>query len=151
MNAVTEIVSTEWTISEEGLGNSSAKMLPANSVVVSSRATIGRIGINRVALATNQGFKSIIIKDSNRAIPEYLAMMLTQIAPAMEAQASGATYKEITKTRFGRLRIPLPSLETQQAIVAELGEEQVAVDHARRLAAKMEQRIQDAIARVWEG
>ena len=151
VNAVTEIVSTEWTISEEGLGNSSAKMLPANSVVVSSRATIGRIGINRVALATNQGFKSIIIKDSNRAIPEYLAMMLTQIVPAMEAQASGATYKEITKTRFGRLRIPLPSLETQQAIVAELGEEQVAVDHARRLAAKMEQRIQDAIARVWEG
>ena len=151
VNAVTEIVSTEWTISEEGLRNSSAKMLPANSVVVSSRATIGRIGINRVALATNQGFKSIIIKDSNRAIPEYLAMMLTQIVPAMEAQASGATYKEITKTRFGRLRIPLPSLETQQAIVAELGEEQVAVDHARRLAAKMEQRIQDAIARVWEG
>ena len=41
--------------------------------------------------------------------------------------------------------------ETQQAIVAELDEEQAAVDHPQRLATKMEKRIQDTIARVWEG
>ena len=149
VNAVTEIVSTERTISEEGLRNSSAKMLPANSVVVSSRATIGRIGINRLALATNQGFKNIIIKDSNRTIPEYLAGMLAQMVPAMEAQASGATYKEITKTHFGRLRIPLPSLETQRAIVSEIEAERALVSANRELVEQMERRIRDAIARVW--
>ena len=60
-------------------------------------------------------------------------------------------YPSINQSDVASIQIPFPPLETQQAIVAELDEEQAAVDHARRLAAKMEQRIQDAIARVWEG
>ena len=59
---ISEINTTERTISEAGLAKSSAKMIPENSVIVSTRATIGRIGINRIPLATNQGFKNIIIK-----------------------------------------------------------------------------------------
>ena len=51
---ITQITATQRTISEKGLRESSAKMIPANSVIVSTRATIGRIGINRVPLATNQ-------------------------------------------------------------------------------------------------
>ncbi len=148
-NLITEIRSTERTISEDGLRSSSAKLLPAHSVVVSSRATIGRIGINRIPLATNQGFKNVIIENEARAIPEYVAQALTKLVPIMQANASGATYKEITKTRFGQLCIPLPPLETQRAIVAELDEEQAAVDQAKRLAGKMAQRIQDVISRVW--
>ncbi len=54
---VAEIRTTQRTISEIGLSKSSAKLIPENSVVVSTRATIGRIGINRIPLATNQGFK----------------------------------------------------------------------------------------------
>ena len=49
------------------------------------------------------------------------------------------------------IKVSLPTLEVQRAIVSELDEEQEAVDQAERLAHKMEQRIQDAIARVWEG
>ena len=54
---ITEIRGTQRTISEVGLAKSSAKLIPENSVIVSTRATIGRIGINRIRLATNQGFK----------------------------------------------------------------------------------------------
>ncbi len=128
---ITEITDTQRTISEKGLRNSAAKMLPANSVVVSSRATIGRIGINRIPLATNQGFKNVVIKDINRAIPEYVALALTKLVPTMQAQASGSTYKEIIKSRFSELRIPLPTLEVQREIVAEIEGYQRVIEGAR--------------------
>ena len=147
---ITEITSTERTISVEGLQNSAASMIPANSIVVSSRATIGRIGINRISLATNQGFKNVVIKDSAQAIPEYVALALTKLVPTMQAQASGATYKEITKTKFSELQIPLPPLDIQQSIVAEIQAEQVLVESNRELIQRFEEKIQAAMTRVWE-
>ena len=136
-NFLTEIISTQRTISNEGLQNSSAKMIPANSVVVSSRATIGRIGINRIPLATNQGFKNIVIEDSNQAIPEYVAFALTKMVPTMQDLASGSTYKEITKTRFSELTIPLPPLEEQKRLTAILDERMAMVYKARKAAEEM--------------
>ena len=130
-NMVTDIIKTERTISKEGLRNSSAKIIPANSVVVSSRATIGRIGINRIPLATNQGFKNIVIEDTARVIPEYVAFALTRMIPEMQSQASGSTYKEITRSRFSKLSIPLPPLEVQREIVAEIEGYQRVMDGAR--------------------
>ncbi len=147
---ITKITKTERTISETGLRNSAAKMLPANSVVVSSRATIGRIGINRIPLATNQGFKNVVIKNSARVIPEYVALVLTKMVPEMQAQASGSTYKEIIKSRFSQLRIPLPPLKEQKAIITEIEAERELVEGNRELSNRMEKKIQLAIARVWE-
>ena len=59
--------------------------------------------------------------------------------------------QRVPRWAIDEYEIPLPPLETQRSIVAELDEERAAVDQAERLATKMEQRIQDAIARVWEG
>ena len=55
------IFSTEKTITELGLKNSSAKILPKNSLIVCTRATIGDLCINKIDMCTNQGFKSIIV------------------------------------------------------------------------------------------
>ena len=57
--------------------------------------------------------------------------------------------QRVPRWAIDKYEIPLPPLETQRAIVAELDEERAAVDHAQRLATKMEQRINGAIARVW--
>ena len=126
-----QIRSTQRTISESGLGRSSAKIIPENSVIVSTRATIGRIAINRIPLATNQGFKNIIVKDHSRIIPEYLALSIKELVPIMETWASGGTFKEISKTKFCELQIPLPPLEVQQEIVAEIEGYQKVIDGAR--------------------
>ena len=67
----------------------------------------------------------------------------------MEAQASGATYKEITKSRFSQLRIPLPPLSVQQEIVAEIEGERALVRANRELIERFEKKIESAIARVW--
>jgi type I restriction enzyme M protein len=106
-------------------------MIPANSVVVSTRATIGRIAINRVPIATNQGFKNVVIKDSARAVPEYVALALTKLVPTMQAWATGGTFAEISKTKFCELQIPLPPLEIQREIVAEIEGYQKVINGAR--------------------
>jgi type I restriction enzyme M protein len=146
---VSEIRSTQRTITERGLAESSAKLLPPDSVLVSTRATIGRIGINRIPLATNQGFKNIVIEDGSRAIAEYVALALTNAVPTMKAWATGGTFKELSKSKFCELRIPLPPIETQRAIVAEIEAEQALVNANRELIARMEKKIQATLARVW--
>ncbi len=130
-NFITEITGTVRTISDYGLKNSSAKMLPVNSVLVSSRATIGRIAINRVPLATNQGFKNIVIADGTKALPEYVALAVTRLVPTMQSWATGGTFAEISKSKFCELEIPLPPLEVQREIVAEVEGYQRVIDGAR--------------------
>ncbi|MHB1799699.1 MAG: N-6 DNA methylase [Vulcanimicrobiaceae bacterium] len=131
LNFITEITSTQRTISEKGLRESSAKMIPANSVIVSTRATIGRIAINRIPIATNQGFKNVVIEDAARAVPEFVALALTKLVPTMQAWATGGTFAEISKSKFCELQIPLPPLEVQKEIVAEIAGYQKVIDGAR--------------------
>ncbi len=127
----------------------SAKLIPENSVIVSTRATIGRIGINRTPLATNQGFKNIIINNPLQAIPEYVALVMTKLVPIMNAWASGGTFKEISKSRFCKLEIPLPPLEIQQEIVTEIEAEEALVAANHELIERFEKKIQSAVERVW--
>ncbi len=128
---ISQITATQRTISEKGLRESSAKLLPANSVVVSTRATIGRIGINRVPIATNQGFKNVVVEDEQRALPEYVALALTKLVPTMQGWATGGTFAEISKSKFCELKFPLPPLEVQKEIVAEIEGYQKVIDGAR--------------------
>ena len=130
-NFITQITSTQRTISEKGLRESSAKMIPADSVIVSTRATIGRIAINRVPIATNQGFKNVIIEDTGRTVPEYVALALIKLVPTMQSWATGGTFAEISKSKFCELQIPLPPLEVQKEIVAEIEGYQKVIDGAR--------------------
>ena len=146
---ITEIRTTQRTISELGLSKSSAKLIPENSVIVSTRATIGRIGINRIPLATNQGFKNIIIESPELVIPEYVALALTNLVPTMESWASGGTFKEISKSKFCELQIPLPPLEVQREIVAEIEGYQRVIDGARQLIEQTEREITATVGRVW--
>jgi type I restriction enzyme M protein len=130
---VTEIKATERTISNLGLDNSNAKLLPVNTVVVSTRATIGRIGITRTELATNQGFKNIIIKKPDEIMPEYLAYVLTSKKEAMVHLASGATFKELSKENFCTIQIPLLPIEKQKQIVNEIGKYRRMIEGAKEV------------------
>ncbi len=130
-NFISQIRMTQRTISEQGLRDSSAKLVPANSVIVSTRATIGRIGINHIPLVTNQGFKNVVIEDSARATPEYVALAITRLVPTMKLWATGGTFAEISKSKFCELELPLPPLDVQKEIVAEVEGYQKVIDGAR--------------------
>lgn len=147
-NTITYLFDTERHITEAGLYGSSAKLLPADSILVSSRATIGRIAITRCETATNQGFKNIIITDKSRALTKYVAFMLTKLVPKMVALSAGGTFKEISKTNFSTLQIPLPPLTIQEEIVAEIESYQKIIDGARQVVENYKPTIK--IDPAWE-
>ncbi len=108
------------SITESGLKNSSAKLMPKGAVLFSSRAPIGYVAISDKELATNQGFKSIIPNENVDS--EYLYYFLKSAKQMAENVASGTTFKEISLSKFSELEIPVPSKSTQKAIVSKIEE-----------------------------
>ena len=94
-----------------------------------------------------------ITLDANKMIPEFFVAIFAQetVMSQVRAKSHGGTMNILSMKILKDLRIPLPPLETQQAIVAEIEAERAAVDHARDLAARMQARIDAAIGRVWGG
>ena len=105
---------TNTHISEEALGKSAARLLPAGTVLLTSRATIGETAIPTIPMATNQGFANFLCKEMLLNI--YLAYYLRNIKQRLKDLASGSTFKEITKGTLLNVKIPLPPLPEQRAI-----------------------------------
>ena len=101
-------------ISEEALGKSAARLLPAGTVLLTSRATIGETAITTVPMATNQGFANFSCKEI--LLNVYLAYYLRFIKKRLIDLASGSTFKEITKGTLLDVEIPLSPLPEQRAI-----------------------------------
>lgn len=137
VNRITNLTDTQRKITKEGLATSSAKLLPVGTVLVSSRATIGRVAIAKEEVSTNQGFKNIVIR-SNEVLPEYVANVMAQMTDKLKSIASGGTFAEFSKSALARIEIPLPPLEVQKRIVAEIENKQKAIDHAREIIATLE-------------
>ena len=94
---------------DEGLSNSSARLFPAYSIMMTSRATIGAIGINTTSACTNQGFITCI---PNEKYPlPFLYHWLKLSKPHFELLSGGATFAELTKTTFKRIEILTPPKE----------------------------------------
>jgi type I restriction enzyme S subunit len=106
------------TISVLGLKNSSAKILPKGTLLLTSRATIGDVGIAQNECTTNQGFQSIVVNEKNNN--EYIYHWVVFNKNKLLRKASGSTFIEINKTEISNIQIPLPSLPEQNKIAAFL-------------------------------
>lgn len=104
----------ERSITKQGLQNSSAKLIPPNSILYTSRAPIGYVAINSVQVATNQGFKSLVPKEDFD--PFYLYYLLKNSKEIILTHASGGTFAEIGATALGEVELPFPDFKTQVAI-----------------------------------
>lgn len=110
---------SEEKITEEGFNSCSTAMLPAGSVLLSSRAPIGLLAINKIPVCTNQGFKSLV--PSNEVNAEYLYYVLKANVKALQARGNGATFKELAKPAVEDFKIPLPAIDDQIRIAHLLG------------------------------
>jgi len=113
-----EISSSGRQITEVGLEKSSAKLLPVGTVLLSSRAPIGHLGISATPLATNQGFKNIICSDeiNNR----FLFHVLRASIDILQSRGRGNTFKEIPARIIKQLTIALPPLNIQVRVAEYL-------------------------------
>ena len=105
-------------ISELGLNNSSAKLLPKNTILLTTRAPIGYIAIAKNELSTNQGFKSLIMKNGN--IPEFFYYLLKHNIDRIKNLGNGTTFMEVNSTSLKNLELFIPPLEEQKKIASIL-------------------------------
>lgn len=108
------ISKTKETITEAGLQSSSAKLMPAGAVLLTSRATIGFTAVSQVPICTNQGFINFIC--GHELVPEYLAYWLRTQKAKMIQHAGGTTFKEIGRGTIKKFEIPVPPLPEQHRI-----------------------------------
>lgn len=128
------ITGTERAITDSGLKNCSASLLPPQSVILSSRAPIGHLVINEVAMATNQGCKGLLpfeVMDS-----KYLYYYLHANVQLLNDLGTGATFKELSSGKLKEVVIPFPSVDEQQRIVAILDEAFAEIAAAKTNAEK---------------
>lgn len=105
-NPCLALLDSATKITEAGLRGSSAKMLPAGTVLMTSRASVGFFGIIETPSCTNQGFISIIPHDPHARM--YLLHNLMHRVEEIRSHAGGATYKEISKGKFRALPVIIP-------------------------------------------
>ena len=105
-------------LTQEGLENSSAKLMPAGSVMFSSRAPIGYVAITTVEASTNQGFKSLV--PSKEISANYVYHYFKASKQMAEERASGTTFLELSGRAFSALPIPVPPLNEQRRIVEKI-------------------------------
>lgn len=106
---------TERTLTQLGLRNSSAKLVPAGTVLLTKRAPVGAVAVNAVPMATNQGFLNFVC--GKRLKPIYLAYWLRANRPYLEAVANGSTYPELYINDLFEFEISVPPPDTQDRIV----------------------------------
>lgn len=106
---------TERTISDSGLANSGAKLLPAGTVLLTKRAPVGTVAVAAVPITTNQGFLNFVC--GPRLNPLYFAFWLRTNKIYLDAVANGSTYPELYKGDLFEFEMGVPSLEEQKSIV----------------------------------
>ena len=112
-----------------GLKESSAVMMPPNSVLFSSRAPIGHIALAADSCCTNQGCKSFV-PNVGIVLPLWGYFAMKARTPDMIARASGTTFKEISRKGVGETLVPIPPLEEQRRIVTKINQLFEQIDRA---------------------
>ena len=105
------IKSTVRTLTDAGVKSCSLKLLPVGTVLLSSRAPIGKVAIAGVEMYCNQGFKNLICGKNLNSI--YVYCLLKYNSVYLNSLGRGATFKEISKSIVDGIAIPVPPLELQ--------------------------------------
>lgn len=130
-------------ITERGLRNCSARLLPPGSIVLSSRAPIGYVAIPTVPFCTNQGCKSIALHNSYH--PEFVYYAVTAAVPRLRRLGEGTTFGEISKSSLAKADVVLPIDKAEQSKIADvLSTIDRAIEQSDALIAK-QQRIKTGL------
>ena len=125
------IYNSERKLSYEGVDSCAVNLLPVGTVILSSRAPIGKVAIAGVEMYCNQGFKNIIPRDEISSI--YLYELLKMETEYLNSLGRGATFKEISKQIVENIRVKVPPIELQNefaTFVEQVNKSKVEVQKA---------------------
>jgi type I restriction enzyme S subunit len=122
-------------ISAAGLAGSGATLLPSGSLMVTTRATLGARAINAVPMATNQGFKSVVFRQTQDA--DYYFHLFEKLKPELVRRGSGTTFLEVSGAEFGAILVPSPPHCEMQDIAHILDTLDIAIRQTEAIIAKL--------------
>ena len=128
------LTETARRITEKGLADCGASLLPTGALLLCSRATIGEIKIASFPVCMNQGFKSLICAE--QAHNEFLYYLVLTLKPRLIQQAIGSTFLEIGKQALASIEIRLPPLKEQRSIAGVLSDVDRLLESLDALIAK---------------
>lgn len=137
LNGRKYIWDTERHISQFGLKQSSAEIIPENSIIMTSRATVGECAINKIRITTNQGFKNLV--PSGQVDVEYLYYMMTMMKDKLIALYGGSNFLEINRRQLSTFEIIMPDKDEQTAIASILSNFDTYIDMMEKKLQKIRQ------------
>ena len=144
-----EIRETSKTITEEGLKNSSARLLPPGTVVFSRTATVGKATVLATSMATSQDFANYVCGPS--LFNHYLVYLFRSMGRTWRGLMAGSIHNTIYMPVFKALKIALPPLPEQRAIASALGDVDALLAGMDRLIAKKRDLKQAAMQQLLTG
>jgi len=136
----------ERNISEEGLNSSNAKLISANSVLLTTRAPVGYLAIASNELTTNQGFHSLIPNEKTDSL--FLFYLLKNNVQTLIDNASGSTFRELNSKTLRSLKFAFPEIKEQKKITEILSSLDDKIELNRKINKNLEE-IASAIFKKW--
>jgi len=133
------VYTTERTINEKGL-EKAGRLWPIHTIMLTKRAPVGFVKINKVPITTNQGI--LCFRCGNRLVPEFLYYWLSTNTPYLDAVANGSTYPELYPGDLFEFEICLPPVSEQRTIATILGAMDDKIDLNRKMNKTLEEMAQ---------
>lgn len=140
------IYESQRKITQQAVIDSSLKLFPAGTVLLSSRAPIGKVAIAGTEMYCNQGFKNLIC--SEKIYNRYLYHFLKDKTVYLNSLGRGATFKEISKNIVENIEIPLPPLDEQHKIAAVLDKVSSLIAKRRQQLDKLDELVKSRFAEL---
>lgn len=140
------VYSTEKTITEEGLNNSSTKLLRKDDIIISARGTVGELAMIPFPMAFNQSCYGIRAKDGINST--FLYYLIKHSVRKLKSMTHGSVFDTITRDTFANIEVAIPDIETQQRIAKMLADIDDKVENNQRINNNLEQQAQ-AIFKSW--
>ena len=128
---------TKQKITEFGFKNSSVKLLPKNTVLLCCTASVGEFAFAEIELTTNQQFNGLVVKKEfkEKLCPRFLFLMSSALKKELERLSGKTSFNFVSVGTIRKIKIPLPPLDVQERIVAELELYQKVIDGAKQVVA----------------
>ncbi len=134
-------------ITKEAIKKSATNLIPKDNLIVVTRVGLGKLFRNDFDVCISQDSQGLIVK--NIVNSKYLVYVLKDKVTNFKKISQGSTIQGVTKSQLAEIETPLPSMEVQQSIVAEIETEEVLVAANHELINRFEKKIQSAVERVW--
>ena len=125
------VYSTEKTITEDGLNNSSTKLLRKDDIIISARGTVGELAMIPFPMAFNQSCYGVRAKDGINST--FLYYLIKHSVRKLKAMTHGSVFDTITRDTFANIEVAIPDIETQHRVAKMLADIDDKVENNQRI------------------